>query len=141
MNRATFDDYIARFNARDPSAFEEYIADDMEMLNGALRLTGVAGMKDHYQNKIWPDFDERLNPLRFIGNDDHVAIEMRTEFEALADNPDTLFGAVRKGEMFVYHGLIMYDLRDGRFTKIQVAYNRFTNIKLDGTEIEMGLPH
>lgn len=98
-------------------------------------------MKDHYQNKIWPDFDERLNPLRFIGNDDHVAIEMRTEFEALADNPDTLFGAVRKGEMFVYHGLIMYDLRDGRFTKIQVAYNRFTNIKLDGTEIEMGLPH
>lgn len=43
MNRATFDDYIARFNARDPSAFEEYIADDMEMLNGALRLTGVAG--------------------------------------------------------------------------------------------------
>ena len=59
------------------------------MLNGALRFTGVAGMKDHYQNKIWPDFDERLNPLRFIGNDAHVAIEMRTEFEALATRPLT----------------------------------------------------
>ena len=43
--------------------------------------------------------------------------------------------------MFVYRGLIMYDLRDGRFATITVAYNSFTNVKTDGTQVEMGLPH
>jgi hypothetical protein len=34
MDRATFDDYIRRFNERDASAFDDYIAPDMQMLNG-----------------------------------------------------------------------------------------------------------
>jgi len=140
VNRETFDDYIARFNARDTTAFDHYLAADMQMLNGALRFEGVEGMKDHYVNKIWPWFAEKLNVLRFLSNDDHVAVEMRTEFTAQRAGA-TLFGSVEPGERFVYHGLIMYDLRDGKFSTIQVAYNSFINIKPDGTEIHMGLPH
>ena len=79
--------------------------------------------------------------LRFLGGDDHVAVELRTDFTSLHDVPDTLFGPVLKGEMFVYRGLIMYDLRDGKFATITVAYNSFTNVKPDGTTREMGLPH
>lgn len=141
MKRETFMDYIARFNAEDATAFEDYLTDDMQMLNGALRFAGVEGMKDHYQNKIWPFFREILNPLRFVSDDRHVAIEMHTDFIARDDVPETLFGPVVKGERFAYRGLIMYDLRDGKFCTITVAYNSFTNIKLDGTVIEMGLPH
>lgn len=141
MNLATFEDYIARFNARDDTAFDDYLTHDMEMLNGALRFTGVEGMKDHYVGKIWPHFTEKLNLIRFLGNDDHVAVEMRTEFTALRDADETLFGPVQKGEMFIYRGLIMYDLRDGKFATITVAYNSFANRKPDGTETEMGLPH
>ena len=68
-------------------------------------------------------------------------MELRTDFTAQHDADTTLFGPVKAGEMFVYRGLIMYDLRDGRFATITVAYNSFTNIKTDGTRIEMGLPH
>ena len=58
-----------------------------------------------------------------------------------ANLPDWDIGPVLKGEMFVYRGLIMYDLRDGKFATITVAYNSFTNVKPDGTTREMGLPH
>ncbi|MCB1387875.1 MAG: nuclear transport factor 2 family protein [Rhodobacteraceae bacterium] len=141
MNRATFEAYLARFNARDSSAFDDYLCDDMKMLNGALRFEGVQGMKNHYEGLIWPHFEERLNLIRFIGDDRHVAVELRTDFTALGDRAETLFGPVVKGEMFVYRGLIMYDLRDGKFATITVAYNSFTNIKPDGAQVEMGLPH
>lgn len=141
MDRATFEDYIGRFNARDVTAFEDYLTEDMEMLNGALRFRGVDGMKDHYVNKIWPHFTEKLNLLRFVGNETHVAVELRTEFTAEQDRVATLFGPVKKGEQFIYRGLIMYDLEDGKFSSIQVAYNSFTNIKPDGTTRELGLPH
>lgn len=141
MDRTTFEDYIARFNARDVTAFEQYLTDDMEMLNGALRYTGIEGMKNHYVTKIWPHFIEKLNLIRFIGNDQHVAVELRTEFTATDDCDDTLFGPVLKGEMFIYRGLIMYTLRDEKFATITVSYNSFTNVKTDGSTVEMGLPH
>ena len=141
MNRATFEDYIARFNTRDVTAFEDYLCEDMQMLNGALRFTGIDGMKDHYVNKVWPHFREELNLIRFLGGEDHVAVELRTEFTALAAADDTLFGPVTAGERFTYRGLIMYDLRDGKFATITVSYNSFTNTKVDGSVIEMGLPH
>ena len=141
MNRATFEDYIARFNARDVSAFEMYLTEDMQMLNGALRFQGIDGMKHHYVDLIWPHFNEKLNLIRFVGDDHHVAVELRTEFTALHD-ADTMFGSVVEGEEFVYRGLIFYDLTpDGRFSSITVSYNSFTNIKPDGTTIDMGLPH
>lgn len=141
MDRARFEAYIARFNARDASAFDDYLCDDMEMLNGALRFTGVDGMKDHYVGKIWPHFTEKLNLIRFVSDVSHVAVELRTDFTALADAEETLFGPVVAGEMFIYRGLIMYDLRNGKFETITVSYNSFTNIKPDGHEVEMGLPH
>ena len=141
MNRETFEDYLSRFNARDVTAFEDYLCEDMQMLNGALRFEGVEGMKDHYVGKIWPHFEEKLNLIRFLGGEDHVAVELRTDFTAQHDADTTLFGPVKAGEMFVYRGLIMYDLRDGRFATITVAYNSFTNVKTDGTQVEMGLPH
>jgi hypothetical protein len=141
MERARFDEYIRRFNERDPTAFDDFLTQDMEMLNGALRFTGVAGMRDHYENKIWPFFEERLNVLRFVSSDQVLAVQLWTEFIAF-DKADTLFGPVEKGERFDYRGLIMYDVNaDGRFTSITVSYNSFTNTKLSGEVIEMGVPH
>lgn len=141
MERARFDDYIARFNARDATAFDDYLCADMEMLNGALRFTGVEGMKHHYVDLIWPHFREELNPERFVSDGTRIAVAMRTEFTALHDAAETLFGLVVKGERFTYRGLIMYDMRDGKFATITVAYNSFTNTKPDGQVVEMGLPH
>jgi hypothetical protein len=141
MDRPRFDEYIRRFNEEDDTAFDEFIAPDMRMLNGALEFTGVEGMKAHYA-KIWAGFREELNVERFVSDDETLAIRMWTHFTALHDDPDSLFGPVQEGETFDYRGLIMYHLaEDGRFQQIQVAYNSFTNTKPDGTVIEMGIPH
>jgi hypothetical protein len=141
MLRSRYDDYIRRFNERDATAFDDYITDDMTMLNGALTFTGVAGMRDHYENKIWPFFKETLHVLRFVSDDISLAVQLRTEFVALGD-ADTLFGPVKKGERFEYRGVIMYEINDeDRFTSIIVAYNSFQNMKVTGEVIEMGMPH
>lgn len=140
MERSRFDDYIARFNREDPTAFDEFLTPDMKMLNGALEFEGIAGMRDHYQNRIWPHFVERLNVLRFVSSDTNLAIQMWTKFIARVDG-DTLFGNVLQGEEFDYRGLIMYDIRDGKFSNIIVSYNSFTSTNLDGKVTNLGIPH
>jgi hypothetical protein len=141
MDRARFDDYIRRFNEQDATAFDDYIAPGMRMLNGGLEFTGVEGMRDHYA-RIWDGFREELHVERFVSDDRSLAIRMWTHFVARRDDPDSLFGPVREGETFDFRGLILYHLGpDERFEQIQVAYNSFTHTLLDGTEVELGIPH
>jgi hypothetical protein len=140
VKRETFDDYIRRFNARDVTAFDDYIAGDLHMQNGTLEFDGRQAMKDHYAN-IWESFTEELTVERFVSDENTVAIQMWAHFTALADNPEALFGLVRKGETFDYRGLIMYCLVDGRFAGIKVAYNSFTFTDTKGASKELGIPH
>ena len=140
MERSRFDEYIARFNAEDETAFDEFIAPDMHMTNGTLEFTGVDGMKAHYR-RIWGTFREFLEVGRYVTDDDHIAIEMETEFTCLRDDPDSTFGPVVAGDSFHFSGLIVYDVVDGRFQRIRVAYNRFTKTAADGTVTELGIPH
>jgi hypothetical protein len=55
MKREVFDDYIKNFNARDASAFEDYIDPNAKVLNGTLEIQGMQGMKNHYA-RIWRSF-------------------------------------------------------------------------------------
>lgn len=140
MKRSTFDDYIRRFNAQDATAFDEYIAADLHMQNGLLEFEGRQGMKEHYA-KIWASFTEDLTVERFISDEDTVAIRMWAHFTARHDDPESLFGPVKKGETFDFRGLIMYQLADGKFADIKVAYNSFSFTNLDGVTRELGIPH
>lgn len=141
MRKELFDDYIARFNARDATTFEDYLARDVHVQNGTLEYTGVQAMKDHYA-KIWPTFEEVLEVSDFLGSDSNVAIRMLTHFTAERDDPASLFGPVVVGDRFEYKGVISYRLNeDGRFQDILVAYNSFTSISVDGVVRELGIPH
>lgn len=141
MERADFDTYIRRFNAEEPGAFEDYLAPGVRMLNGTLLLRGVGEVKAHYA-KIWHAMRESLNVERFVSDAATVAIQMRTHFEVRHDDPASPFGAVRAGETFDYHGLIMYRLRaDGKFEDIKVAYLSFVRTGLDGKATDLGIPH
>lgn len=140
MDRATFDDYITRFNAQDDTAFDEYFADDFRCLNGGLEIVGVEGWKKHYAT-IWSTFREELSVERWIGGEDTVAIRMRTHFTALHGDPQSLFGPVEEGHTFDFFGVIMYELVGGRFSRIQVAYNSFTSTTPGGERRELGIPH
>lgn len=140
MEREIFDDYIRRFNARDVTAFDDYIAADLHMQNGLLEFEGRQGMKDHYA-KIWVSFTENLTVERFVSDEDTIAIQMWARFTARRDDPGSLFGPVREGETFDFRGLIMYRLADEKFADIKVAYNSFTFTDTDEVTTELGIPH
>jgi hypothetical protein len=142
MRQSRYAEYIERFNARDATAFEEFVDPEARVLNGTLTIRGLEAMKHHYQALIWPDFDEKLYISRFVSNDRHLAIQMRTEFRALHDKKDTLFGPTVAGDAFEFNGLILYDLTpEERFSQITVAYNRFEKIGADGMRVDLGIPH
>lgn len=140
MDRSAFDDYIRRFNAQDHTAFDDYIHPELRMQNGGLVFHGVQGMKDHYA-RIWRTFREVLDVQRFVSDDDTIAIEMRTQFDALRPDDDTPFGPVGEGDQFDYHGVIMYRMRDGKFGDIRVAYLSFAHTSPQGTVAQLGLAH
>jgi hypothetical protein len=140
MKREIFDDYIKRFNARDATAFEAYIDPNATIINGTLTINGMQGMKDHYA-KIWKGFSEELHVERFVSDNDTLAIQMWTHFTAQKDDKDSLFGNVKAGETFDYHGLIMYHILNGKFTDIKIAYLSFIYTDHKGTRKDLGIPH
>jgi len=122
------------------SAFDEFIHPELHMINGTLEYTGVQGMKDHYA-KIWGKFSEDLTIEKFISNKQHVAVKMWAHFTALINDDASLFGPVKKGENFDFKGLILYDLENEKFKRIQVAYNSFTFTNVNGEVTDLGIPH
>ena len=140
MERKVFDDYINRFNARDATAFEDYIAPNAKVINGTLEICGMQGMKDHYA-RIWTTFAEELHVERFVSDAQTLAIQMWTHFTAMQDDDNSVFGKVRAGETFDYHGVIMYQIENRKFTDIKVAYLSFSRTNLEGKRVELGIPH
>jgi len=140
MKRHIFDDYISRFNARDDTAFDDYLAPDLTVQNGHLCYEGVAGMKAHYAH-IWRTMRETLSVLHYVSNGETGAVEMKTHFEVVADAEESPFGPVQAGECFDYHGVIMYQFREGKIKDIKVAYLDFVRTELSGEKISLGIVH
>lgn len=140
MDRNRFDDYIRHFNARDASAFDDWLAPDVRVFNGALVLDGVDAMKAHYA-KIWSTFFEVIHVERYVADADGAAAQMWTHFSAQRDDAASTFGAVQRGDRFDFRGIVMYRIEGGRFAEIRVAYNSFTRSDADGRVLQLGIPH
>jgi hypothetical protein len=140
MKKEVFDDYIRRFNERDATTFEDYIDPNCVIINGTLELRGIQGMKDHYA-RIWKSTKEELHVERFVSDDNTLAIQMWTHFAVQKDDDDSPFGKVKTGECFDYHGIIMYELKNSKFTSIKVSYLSFTYTDVKGNKKELGIPH
>jgi hypothetical protein len=138
---ARFDSYIARFNAEDDTAFDDFLHPLMHMKNGTLEFDGVDGMKHHYRDLIWPDFNEKLIVPRFVSSENRIAIQMITIFSPKHDAEESLFGPVKMGETFEFNGVIMYEVEDGLFRDILVAYNSFVHTDITGKKHDLGIPH
>ena len=136
-----FRQYIARFNAEDDTAFDDFLHPLMHMKNGTLEFDGIDGMKHHYRDLIWPDFNEKLIVPRFLSSESRIAIQMITIFSPKDDASESLFGPVKVGETFEFNGIIMYEVEDGLFRDILVAYNSFVHTDLNGIKNDLGIPH
>jgi hypothetical protein len=112
---------VRRFNAQDVTASERYLAPDLRVWNDSFYYTGIDGMKAHYA-KIWKTFIETLNIKGFVSDGSTTAVELVTDFYASCDADETLAGAVKQGDYLQFHGVVLYEEQDGRFTSIEVAY-------------------
>jgi hypothetical protein len=74
-------------------------------------------------------------------NDDTIAIQMWTHFAVQKDDDDSPFGKVKAGESFDYHGIIMYELVNNKYTSIKIAYLSFLYTDVNGSKKELGIPH
>jgi SnoaL-like domain len=140
VDRQRYDEYIRRFNEQDFTAFDDFLTPDMQMQNGGLRYSGVQGMKDHYA-KIWGKLKETLTVKRFVSDEACLAVHLHARFDVLVDDPAALFGSVRRGEIFEYDGVIMYQIQGGKFSDIKVAYLSFNRTDLNGVTHSLGLAH
>lgn len=140
MKRETYDRYLARFNAADASAFTDYLTPAAVMINGAYEMQGIEAIRRHYMEAIWPYFEETVTVERFVTDGETLAARLWTHFVARRD-AQTVFGDVRRGEAFDFRGIVMYEIEQGRFARIHVAYNTFARTSLAGDTILLGLPH
>lgn len=122
MNEEVFRTYIAEFNAANFDALARYYADDVVFsFNGGLTLNGRDAIVDFYR-PFRKAVDETVEIRFLMLNDEHVAVEMATEFTAREDYANFTRGPLKAGDTVRITSFVHYDIgSDGRFTAIRVG--------------------
>ncbi len=127
MNSADYADYIDCFNRNDFDGFGKYYHDDVLFeLGDKRKIVGRENILDFYRD-VKSKVRETLDIVSSVGNDDYLAVHVRTEFFGLEDWPDFIAGPLMKGESINIESLGYYYLRDGKIAHILGA--RFKTIK------------
>jgi hypothetical protein len=120
--RPWFEAYLDAFNRADFPVFGDYYADDIVFHGQAAQLAGRAAVLGFY-HKVRTYLHERIELLSFVGAPDgsRIAAELHTTLLALRDWPDMPTGAIRAGDSRMRVSFAMYDIVNGRFSRIRTA--------------------
>jgi len=110
--------YLDAFNQKDFEGFGRFYADDVRLDVGRFVRLGRQAILDFYRD-VARTCDERLTLKRIVMDEEGVAIELDTEFKALADHPDFIAGPLTPGQSIFITSFIFYTIRDGRFADIK----------------------
>jgi len=126
MMRADYDEYLALFNANDPSFIKFYHPDVVLDLNGS-EIRGAQGIKDFYAD-VKKYISEKVEVTTFIRDGDKLAVEIPTTFEVIADWDDSFWGVpLKKGQVLRIVSWGIYDIEDGKFKTIRTARYKLVN--------------
>jgi hypothetical protein len=126
MMRADYDEYLALFNANDPSFIKFYHPDVVLDLNGS-KIRGAQGIKDFYAD-VKKYISEKVEVTTFIRDGDKLAVEIPTTFEVIADWDDSFWGVpLKKGQVLRIVSWGIYDIEDGKFKTIRTARYKLVN--------------
>jgi len=120
MDRADYERYIAAFNARDIPGFTRFYAPDVVFLLGAREMRGRQAIIDWY-DFAWKRVREKVALRRFIADASGVAVELETQFTAIADWPDFSAGPLRTGDVLRRIGFGHYDSGPAGFSRVATA--------------------
>jgi SnoaL-like domain len=123
MDEEAFRRYIAEFNAANFDDLARYYADDVIFsFNGGLTLHGRDAIVAFYR-PFRQAIDQTVDIRFLVMNDEHVAVEMATEFRAREDYESPMRGPLRAGDTLRVTSFVHYDIGpDGRFTAIRVGH-------------------
>ncbi len=127
MSVDRFSGYIDAFNRDDYAAFGDYYRDDVVLeVAGKHTLRGRQAIFDFYKTvKSCTRRVIQVNKLIPAGN--QLAAELQSEFLALADAPDFAAGPMSKGGRMFINTFVLYELTDGKFSRIRSAELRKIN--------------
>ena len=120
VTKQQFATYIAAFNNDDFAGFTAYYADDVLLELGARQIRGRTGIESFYRD-VKSKIKETLVIRQVIADEDGLATEIDTTFEALADWPDFIAGAMKKGDIIRIVSFVLYRIEHGKFTHIRSA--------------------
>ena len=121
MTPEAFQAYLDAFNADDYAGFRGYYADDVLLVLGGKReLKGAQTIIDFYKG-VKAQTSRQIKAVRVIIGEDGIAAELASTFTALEDIPDLLAKPLKKGESYSHVTFALYDVKDGKFTRIRSA--------------------
>ena len=124
MTAEQFSSYIDAFNRDDSATYGDYYAPDVVLvLAGKTELRGRRAIFDFYKSvKSQTRRTIRIN--KFIAAPGHIAVELESEFLALQDLPEFIAGPMLRGQRIFINTFVLYDLCDGKFSRIRSALFR-----------------
>ena len=127
MNATDYADYIDCFNRSDFAGFGKYYHDDVLFeLGDKKTIVGRENILDFYRG-VKAKVRETLFIESAVGDENHLAVHVRTEFFGLEDWPDFIAGPLMKGESLWIESLGYYYLKDGKIARILGA--RFKTLR------------
>lgn len=118
MTKDDVREYIAAFNRKDFAGFGRFYADDVKFsLSGKRNIASRDDILAFYR-EVAEKCDEKLEITRLVVDDEGVAIEVKTEFKALVDDPSFIAGPLVPGQSIFITSRIFYTLRSGKFAEI-----------------------
>jgi len=121
MTREDFESYINAFNANDFDGFSRFYADDVDFqLGDRMHIVGRENIADFYRG-IKAHFAETLTILDLVLADDGACLHVYTKFETIEDWPEFTMWPTKKGDVREIESIILYKIRDGKFTHIKSA--------------------
>lgn len=117
-----FEAYLAAFNRGDSAGYGAYYADDVKFHGQAATLVGRDAVLNFYKG-VREHLHETVDLLTFVGSatGGNILAELRTTLVAHKDWPDMPTGAMVAGDTRQSVNFAMYDIVDGRFTRIRSA--------------------
>jgi ketosteroid isomerase-like protein len=124
MTAEQFSAYIDAFNRDDVATYGDYYAPDVVLvLAGKTELRGRQAIFDFYKS-VKSQTQRTLRINKFVATPEQIAVELESEFLALQDLPEFTAGPMRQGGRIFINTFVLYDLRDGKFSRIRSALFR-----------------
>jgi hypothetical protein len=123
LTREEFLEYLALFNANDPS-FIRYYHDDVTLELGSTVIRGPAGIRDFYA-PVKAHIHEKVELAHFVSDATGIAAELPTEFRVYKDWENGFFQRpLKAGEVMRTISFVLYEVKGRKFHRIRAARYR-----------------